>query len=229
MQKLQLTLILLLITYFYTLAQPFLPTATGEIIQHTYYTLSYIEKHEQPEWVYYMLTPNMLIKNASRTDDFRPDHKVTTGSASLADYKASGYDRGHLCPAGDMVHSHKSMSESFYLSNMSPQTPSFNRGGWKKLEAIVRTWGSEDTIHVVTGSVFKDNIGTIGVNNVTIPGYYYKVIYAPAKQQMIGFIMPNTKITNNITSYVLSVDEVERHTSYHANKMPSTVFVYSNV
>jgi len=40
--------------------------------------------------------------NVGRTNDFREDYKVKTGSASLSDYKGSGYDRGHLAPAGDM-------------------------------------------------------------------------------------------------------------------------------
>ncbi len=212
MRKLLLAFTLLLAPFYFIHAQTYLPTASGEIIQHTYYTLSYVETHEQPEWVYYMLTPDMLVKNVNRTDDFRADENVTTGSASLEDYKASGYDRGHLCPAGDMVHSKESMSESFYLSNMSPQEPSFNRGAWKKLEAIIRYWGSQDTIFVVTGPVFEDNMGSIGDNQVTIPGYYYKVIYAPKNRQMIGFIMPNTKISDDITTFALSVDEVEKHT-----------------
>jgi len=52
-----------------------------------------------------------------RTNDFREDYKVKTGSASLSDYKGSGYDRGHLAPAGDMKWSSSVMSESFYMSN----------------------------------------------------------------------------------------------------------------
>lgn len=88
----------------------------GEFIQHQFYSISYSEEHEQQNPV------------AKRKDNFRSDHMISTGSAESADYKGSGYDRGHLCPAKDMESSITAMSESFYMSNMSPQHPSFNRG-----------------------------------------------------------------------------------------------------
>ena len=148
-----------------------------------------------------------------RTDDFRSDPFISTGSASLSDYKGSGYDRGHLVPASDMKLSKTSMSESFFLSNMSPQNPSFNRGGWKKLEMLVRSWAlSEDELFIVTGPVFRDNPGVIGSNRVTIPGYYFKVIYSDRNKEMIGFVLPNRKVESNLKSYVKAVDFIEEQT-----------------
>lgn len=69
-----------------------------------------------------------------RTDNFRADRSISTESAALSDYRGSGYDRGHLAPAADMKWAPAAMSESFLMSNMSPQDPGFNRGIWKKLE-----------------------------------------------------------------------------------------------
>ena len=114
----------------------FLPTGgNGQIVYHNGFSLQYSEQREQPIWIVYELIKEEVVSKAiSRTDNFRPDHSIKTGSATLADYKASGYDRGHLAPAADMGHSKESMSDSFYLSNMSPQVPQFNRGIWKKLE-----------------------------------------------------------------------------------------------
>jgi endonuclease G len=187
----------------------FEPKSQGEIIKHTYYTLSYSEENEQAYWVYYVLTPELINGNQSRTDDFRADPSVSTGSATLADYKGSGYDRGHLCPAGDMTLNKTSMSESFYLSNMSPQLASFNRGIWSTMESQVREWTLKySKLYVVTGPIFKDNIGVIGEDKVTVPGYYYKVLF-DGKDKMIGFILPNAKGTNSIESYVVSVDSIE--------------------
>ncbi len=212
MRKILLSIIFSL-SILSSFAQTYLPKSEGEIVEHTYYTLAYAEEHEQAYWVYYVLTPEMVSGDASRKDDFRSDPKVSTGSATLADYKGSGYDRGHLCPAASMSINTTAMSESFYLSNMSPQTPSFNRGGWKKLETKVREFAvTENKIYVVTGPIFNDIIGTIGANNVTIPGYYYKVIYAPEANKMIAFIMPNTKITSELKSYAVSVDYLEKIT-----------------
>jgi endonuclease G len=187
----------------------FEPKSKGEIVKHTYYTLSYSEENEQAYWVYYVLTPELINGDQSRTDDFRTDPLVSTGSATLEDYKYSGYDRGHLCPAGDMKLNKVCMSETFYLSNMSPQLAGFNRGIWSTMEDQVRNWALKySKLYVVTGPIFKDNIGVIGDNKVTVPGYYYKVLF-DGNDKMVGFILPNAKGTNSIESYAVCVDSIE--------------------
>jgi len=128
----------------------------------------------------------------------------------LSDYKGSGYDRGHLAPAADMKYNSVAMSESFYMSNMSPQNPSFNRGIWKRLESLVRGWGEKFDIFVSTAGVLSsDNLGAIGGNRVTIPSKYYKVIYAPDKNIMIGFLLTNKKQSGDLSSYAVSIDKIE--------------------
>ena len=208
--------ILAVIICSYSQCDILLPTSTtGQVIHHTYYCLSYNEDHEQAEWTYHVLTSEMLNGSTSRTDNFREDPKVTTGSAALADYKGSGYDRGHLVPAGDMTFSHTAMSESFYISNMSPQNPSFNRGIWKKLENHVRELAArEGKIHIVSGPILGTTMGSIGPNSVTIPAKYYKVIldYQEPDLKAIAFILPNSKGTLVLNDYAVSVDRVEQET-----------------
>lgn len=187
-----------------------LPQSPGQVVNHTYYSLAYAEEHEQPYWVFYQLTNKMLLGSTSRTDNFRLDPFVETVSATLSDYKGSGYDRGHLCPAGDMTTNKVAMSESFYMSNMSPQNPSFNRGVWKSLESTVRNWAEDEKeIFVATGPVFSNNISSIG-DGVTVPGSYYKVIFDSTKdKKMIGFILPNKKGEKQLEEYTVTVDYVE--------------------
>lgn len=186
------------------------PKSDGEIVKHTYFTLAYSGENEQAYWVYYHLTPELINGPQDRTDDFRSDPLVSSGSASLADYAGSGYDRGHLCPAADMALNKISMSESFYLSNMSPQVAGFNRGIWSTVENQVRKWALEnDGLDVATGPIFKDNLGSIGADGVTVPGYYYKVLYSEQKQIMIGLILPNHSGTKPLTKYVIKVDSIE--------------------
>ncbi len=191
-------------------SQSYLPKSGGEVVEHSHYTLSYSEEHEQAEWVYYTLSPAKLAVNVSRSDNFREDSKVSTQSAALADYAGSGYDRGHLAPAASMSYNTTAMSESFFLSNMSPQHPSFNRGAWKRLEERVRELASTDSIlHVVTGPIFTDPLGAIGANEVTVPRYYYKVLFSPKKGAMVGFVMENKKLDGAIESYATTVDHIE--------------------
>ncbi len=161
---------------------------------------------------YHLLTKDRVAGSFKRTDNFRPDPKVTTGSASLADYKGSGYDRGHLAPAADMNWSKNVMSESSFMSNMSPQKPGFNRGIWKSLESIVRTWAIEnDEIYIVTGPVLSDNLSAIGTNKVAIPAYYYKIIldYKEPEIKGIGFVVPNESSKISLDKYAVTIDSIE--------------------
>jgi len=148
------------------------PGPADTIVEREGYALGYIEKHEQPAWVIYRMTKaEAITKAAKRGNDFREDPAIPTGSATLADYRRSGYDRGHLAPAADMAFSERTMSESFYMSNMSPQKPAFNRGIWKDLEEQVRQFAiSEHDIYVVTGPILPETkTVTIGANRVTVP------------------------------------------------------------
>ena len=189
------------------------PRQDDRIIRHEYYTLSYNEEFEQADWVAYELTRREVLGSVKRDDRFRPDPLVASGSASLEDYKGSGYDRGHLAPAGDMKFSESAMSESFYLSNMSPQDPSFNRGIWKGLEALIRQWAyTYQTIFIATGPVLnKQDYPRIGPNRVAVPGFYYKVILRVGEEAplAIGFILPNSKSSFPLASYTVTVDDVE--------------------
>jgi endonuclease G len=190
-------------------------STTGQIVKHKYYTLSYSQKNKQAEWVFYLLTKADSSGTVKRKNNFRPDPLISSGSASLVDYKNSGYDKGHLCPAADMSFDSQAMSETFYLSNMSPQVPAFNRGIWKKLEELVRSWSrQEDSLYVVTGPIFIQDKGSIGPDSVTVPGFYYKVIYDPiGNKKMIGFILPNEKETGkSLSDYTVTVESIEQIT-----------------
>ncbi len=192
-------------------AQKLIPKFDGEVIKHKYYTLSYNENHELPNWVFYFLTDDLAFGAVDRKDAFRPDPMVSTGTAIKADYEGSGYDRGHMCPAEAMSFDSLAMSESFYFSNMSPQSGSLNRGKWKSLETSVRNWAKEKGgIYVVTGPIFKNIIGVIGPNAVTVPGYYYKIIYNPGDEgAMIAFSFPNEKANKSLENYIVAVNWIE--------------------
>ncbi|WP_305983084.1 DNA/RNA non-specific endonuclease [Roseivirga thermotolerans] len=186
------------------------------IIERPYYTLRYNEDHEQAMWVAYKLVADSLNRPTfDRADDFREDPRVRTGSASLADYRGSGYDRGHLAPAADFSYDEFALSQSFYMSNMSPQDPGFNRGIWKKLESKVRDWAKENgVVYVVTGPVLKSGLKSIGPNKVSVPEYYYKIVLDIDRPEIkaIAFLMKNEKSSNELSSFVVTIDEIERLT-----------------
>lgn len=187
------------------------PIAKGERAKHTFYQLDYNEEHEQPNWVHYVLTKENLSGETQRTNKFKADPKVSTGSAQLTDYRGSGYDRGHLCPAADMKQSKIAMQETFYMSNMSPQHPSFNRGIWKMCEAHFRSL-LNDTLYIVTGPILKKDLNSIGSNKVTIPEAYYKIAYDKKIGRMYAYVIPNKKNYEPLATFKTSVDQIEELT-----------------
>ena len=122
----------------------FLPTSTtGQIVHHQNYSFSYNELHEQAEWVAYELKVSHLSSTNHKRPYFEIDKTVKTGAAHWRNYKKSGYDRGHLCPAGDRRFTKEAHDETFLTSNISPQEHKFNAGVWNRLEQKVRYWGKK--------------------------------------------------------------------------------------
>jgi endonuclease G, mitochondrial len=161
--------------------------------------------------VAYELTADEVVGMLGRTNDYRRDPAIYSGSATLKDYRGSGYDRGHLAPAADMRWSPEAMSESFYLSNMSPQKAGFNRGIWRKLESRIRNLASAyDRLWVVTGPVLpSQNTATIGTSDVTVPDYYYKVLLDPDTGHSAGYLLQNESSSKPLSSFIVTVDLIE--------------------
>jgi endonuclease G len=194
----------------------YLPTSTtNQIVKHDYYTLSYNEKFEQAEWVAYELKKSYIKNNDFKRPYFIEDDKVTTGSADWRNYKQSGYDKGHLCPAGDMEFNKKAYEDTFLTSNISPQVHAFNDGVWNRLEQKVRYWAVKyDDIYVITGGVLNDSDITIGKEKVLVPKYFYKILLdeSNGKYKMIAFLVPNEKSERPLYDFVVSVDSIEKLT-----------------
>lgn len=170
----------------------------------------YCEKWEQPYYVKYTINKRDVFNKISRTDNFKADNRITTGSASLNDYYKSGYDRGHLKPAAVSKYSLETMEESFYLTNISPQLPAFNRYGWKNIEAEVRNLiKSYDSLIVYTGPVFNGITSTIGPNEVGIPKYFYKTVLVGDSSKAFAYLCPHEKLSKPYSKYMVSIDKVE--------------------
>lgn len=193
--------------------ESYLPVSTtGVVVEHVFYTLSYSEDHEQAEWVAYELKKDQLTKNEFERPYFVQDRKLSSASADWKNYKNSGYDRGHLCPAGDRRFSYEAYHETFLTSNISPQDHDFNAGIWNRLEQKVRYWAERyDGVYVVTGGVLKEGLRTIGDERVAVPEQFYKIVVDASSDppKAIAFLMPNEASSDSIFNYVVSIDEIE--------------------
>lgn len=183
-----------------------------QIIEHKGYTVSYNKEWRLPNWVAYELTRDELRGTATRTDKFVVDPFVNGVSATNADYRRSGFDRGHMAPAADMTWDAAAMSESFYFSNMCPQAAGLNRGAWKDLEENIRKWAKTDSaIAIVCGPLVGEKDTMIGHNKVKVPHAFFKVILSPyvTIPKGIGFIFKNGKENSPLAVYAVPIDSVE--------------------
>ncbi|MBP9151454.1 MAG: DNA/RNA non-specific endonuclease [Flavobacteriales bacterium] len=204
-------------------------TEDVQIVKHSAMTLGYSEKHEQAAWVQHIVIPEVEFANVSRTNDFRIDTLVSTGSSQEEDYflkkiaadgtmefDGFGYDRGHLAPSADFRWSQKALSESYFYSNMSPQKPEFNRERWSELESWIRTYVIDfnQAVYVVTGPILKDGLQQQGGNQVSIPEQFYKIVIdlEGNEKRAIAFLMSNEHCAYPISGYVTSVDSIEKLT-----------------
>ena len=191
---------------------------TEQIIQHEGYTVSYNADYRIANWVAYVLTDKEARSDkAERQNKFVVDPLVKGASATNEDYTRTGYDRGHLAPAGDMKWSEKAMRESFYLSNITPQKPGLNRGIWKELEEQIRLWARENgAVLIATGPVIPDEeLNRLGKNRVGVPRQFYKVLCMVVNNQLegVGFLFENRDYgTTPLRQMMVPIDSVEQVT-----------------
>ncbi|MDW3652375.1 MAG: DNA/RNA non-specific endonuclease [Bacteroidia bacterium] len=201
-----------------------------ELIVHQAFSLVYSEEHEQAKWVAHILLPDVIKGNVPRSNDFREDPKVKTGTAVEKDYflkypkgdgefeyDGFGYDRGHLAPSADFRWSEIALSESYFYSNMSPQVPEFNRGTWAELESIIRGYmykHPKTQLYIVSGPVLTPGLPKIerSINKLSIPKFYFKVVLDLDNQKAIGFLMPNKEIDKPIETMAVPIDQIEKIT-----------------
>lgn len=200
-----------------------------DLIEHHGMLLVYSEKHEQAKWVAHKISTNIINGNEGRSNDFREDTKVKTGSSTEKDYflktkkeggsfayDGYGYDRGHLAPSADFRWSKTALSESYFYSNMSPQLPEFNRESWAKLENNLRAYVTSKKVDlfVITGPVLTDDLKKIdrSINKVSIPNYFFKVVLDKKNNKSIGYLIPHKEIQYPLNHYAVSVDSIEQVT-----------------
>lgn len=199
------------------------------LICHSAMCLVFSKEHRLAKWVVHKLTGDIITGNVSRTNDYRADPKIShTGED--ADYfvryinrngevvfNGFGYDRGHLAPSADFRWSERALSESYYYSNITPQTAEFNREKWAEIESFLRTYilnNPDNPLFIITAPVLEDDLPVIerGVNHLPIPHLHYKIAVDYKRKKGIAFLVPQRDLTLPIESYAVTIDSIENLT-----------------
>lgn len=192
-------------------------SASVHAIEKSYegFTLSFNPTNHTPDWVGWELLASEAEGNVARSNRFWVDNDLP-GCATNYDYKNSGFDKGHICPAADQKWSDRAMRDCFSMANITPQDHALNAGAWQTLEKKERLWAQRDSaIVIVAGPIYTDaDTLRIGETGVRVPSAFFKVLLAPYVEtpRAIGFIYPNMTSPGNMEDYAMTVDEVEKIT-----------------
>ena len=204
--------------------------AADQILFNRDYIIGYSYYFRQAKWALEIVDPKKKSADPKKTplgrsDNFRPDYRVPPMfRAELADYEKSGYDRGHLVASANKNEERILNSETFLLSNMSPQHPDLNRKIWRKLEKAVRKLVAKPKIleaYVLCGPIFNFNKKVLPIkpedsNDVTmpIPHSYFKSILTEdkgGKFDMWSFIIPNKATDKKLKDFLVPTTDVENY------------------
>ena len=169
------------------------------VLCNTFYATVFDEVHNAA--VFSTETYQAKNDKVERTNDFRKDPRIKN-SPTPDDYTSTGYDRGHLTPAADSSTAEQ-MSDTFLMTNMTPQEPTVNRTPWRLLEVKVRDMPYSN---VVSGAIYSFPGKTIGTHNVSVPVSYYKIVYLK-DGKMVAFEAENKPKSPVVESTVESVEK----------------------
>lgn len=223
---------------------PLVENQEVKVLYNTAFITGYSEKMKNPLWTVYRLG-NMQgnysengITKWERTRGFKVDNR-TVAKVSHEDYTGSGYDRGHMAPNSGILVQYGQMAqlETFFMSNICPQSEKLNRGIWQKLEQKVRTEISQDDtkdkeiqdVYVITGPIFgnKDNSDKLA-SGVAIPTSFYKILVYQrgyfGTPKAVAFCFPQKPEytdADDLLKYVTTVDAIEDSTGLNFYPMLS--------
>ena len=190
------------------------------ILTRKSYIVSYNPESRCPNWVAWRLTSSHTSGDVSRMGNaFHEDLDVPEPRALNADFRESGYSRGHMCPAGDNKWDRDAMYETFLLSNICPQNANLNSGVWNQIEMSCRQWAEKyGDVYIICGPMyFKSNERLlIGYNQIAVPDAFFKVILClNGTPKAIGYICRNTDGNRKKDQYINTLAQVERLTGLH--------------
>lgn len=183
-----------------------------KLLENDHFTSCYSEHFKNTIWAVHQLEREQVLGHQKRTNDYRVDNRVSK-RVLPTNYRRTGFDRGHLVPASDMRKNFSSMTQTFFMTNMAPQRPEFNRGIWSVLEKKIRrdfvATRQKDNVFIYTGMILSDKLPTLPCE-AAIPEWFYKIIYNQTTHTISSYLIDNHRYSSSeLDSFRVSVDRIE--------------------
>lgn len=197
------------------------PTDSLTLIRHDGFISQMDNAHHLPLWVYHRISKQLLDqgKTRKRPSGYPRDPEYDTLKRNA--YESSGYQHGHMAPAGDFKRDSVLYRDSHLMTNMAPQHGCLNEIGWCYLESMTRNWAAENNntvTHIVSGYVpgkWVDSLCHPNGLKIYVPAQFFKAILIedtlhPEWSRAIGFVVPNDYLSREAAQQsAVSIDEIE--------------------
>lgn len=205
---------------------------TNDLIIRPIYALSSNDSTKFADWVAYRIDPS-TVTGPSVDRDWDPDPWLTEDETLEPDdyddaHAQLGTDRGHQAPLAAFRGTGLAQQTN-YLSNITPQRSPLNQGPWRELEDAVRTLAEDDSVYVLTGPLYEDDMPSLpqADEGHRVPSGYWKVVATKNDSAMdwAAFIMnQNLQRRADYCDQRVSINDVEaraRLNFFHLLPKPS--------
>lgn len=215
MRKFSRGLILVFFICITCSSRPQAPREQFRYLPNRYYHVVYSDCLRVPVLVTWTLPGKVLRYPMERkTKNFRVDKRTIPHQSSSKYYLLQQYDRGHMCPSADRSFSASAQKETFLMSNIAPQAPSLNRGGWLQAEVFCRASAiAFDSVKIACGPIFySDSIRFLSTGHVAIPDAFWKVVLTASSDSLIAaWIFPNIDSLMSEKDYRTNIDSINKY------------------
>lgn len=186
------------------------------LIDRGEFLVGWSPKLRHPEWCAYHVPPQAKFE-AGKRPDFKKDSRAK-GCPKANEYSRSGYDRGHMVPNYAIAtrFGPKAQADTFYMSNISPQSPALNRGVWRNVEhRIADLWPARwGEVWVIAGCI-SDSGETLGETGIDIPSKLWQIAVAQDGDEIRAIaVMMEQEVGWKAwpARYIVTIDEIEELT-----------------
>ncbi|XP_072243189.1 endonuclease G, mitochondrial isoform X2 [Leuresthes tenuis] len=182
------------------------------------YVTSYDPRTRTASWVIERLNPASLTGASDRKYcDFKEDNSVHVfHRATNADYRGSGFDRGHLAAAANHKWSQQAMEDTFYLSNVAPQNPHLNQNSWNNLEKLCRSLTKQYlNVYVCTGPLYLPRC--LSAESTCLSPQVLILEQADGRGvELRSYVLPNEPVDDKIPleRFLVPIETIERASGF---------------